>query len=116
MTATISCASAPYLAESGLTELVRDNQQLLLDRMLPLVASQCVSLDLHSVTRIDAAGIAALISLYRAASGAGHMFTVSNPSPRVREILSLVGLHEILESQNTGELPYFSTQLEETAA
>ena len=116
MTAATCCATAPYIAESGLTELVRGNEQLLLERILPLVERGCVALDLHAVRRIDAAGIAALISLYRAASGAGHTFTVSNPSPHVREFLALVGLDKILESQNTDRVPYFSTRLEETAA
>ena len=116
MKSTFCCATAPYLAESGFTELVKDNERLLLERMLPLVERRCVSLDLHTLTRIDAAGIAALISLYRAARDAGHTFTVSSPSPHVREILALVGLNTILQSQNTGKSPYFSTRLEETAA
>ena len=116
MAATICWATTPYLAESGLTELVRGNERLLLERMLPLVERRCVALDLHTVKRIDAAGLAALIRLYCAAREAGHAFTVSNPSPRVGEILSLVGLDRILESQNTDKLPYFSTRFEETAA
>jgi anti-anti-sigma factor len=116
MAATICCATAPHLAESEFTELVRDNERLLLERMLPLVERRCVALDLHAVKRIDAAGLAALIRLYCAAREAGHAFTVSNPSPRVGEILSLVGLDRILESQNTEEVSYFRTQLEETAA
>ncbi len=116
MAATICCVTAPYLAESGFAELVRDNERLLLERMLPLVERRCVALDLHTVKRIDAAGLAALIRLYCAARGAGHTFTVSNPTPHVREILALVGLREILESQNTDKLPYFSTRFEEAAA
>lgn len=116
MTAIISCAAAPYLAESECTELVRENEPRLLERMLPLVERGCVSLDLHTVTRIDAAGIAALISLYCAASEAGHTFTVSNPSPHVAEILAMVGLDRILKSQNMDRLPYSSTRFEETAA
>ena len=116
MTAAICCATAPYIAESGLTELVRGNERLLLERILPLVKRRCVALDLHAVRRIDAAGIAALISLYRAACGAGHTFTVSNPSPHVAEILALVGLDRILKSQNTDRFPNISTRFEETAA
>jgi anti-anti-sigma factor len=116
MTAAICCATASYLAESGCTELVRDNERLLLERMQPLVERRCVSLDLHSVTRIDAAGLAALIKLYCAAREAGHTFTVSNPSPHVAEILALVGLERILESQNTDRFPSSSTRFEETAA
>ncbi len=116
MAATICWATTPYLAESEFTELVRGNERLLLERMLPLVERRCVALDLHTVKRIDAAGLAALIRLYCAAREAGHTFAVSNPSPRVGEILSLVGLDRILESQNTDKLPYFSTRFEETAA
>ena len=116
MTAAISCATAPYLAESGLTELVRGNEQLLLERILPLVERRCVALDLHTVTRIDAAGIAALISLYCAACESGHTFTVTNPSPHVKEILALVGLDRILESQNTDRFPNFSDRFDRTAA
>ena len=59
-----------------------------------------MTLDMSSVERIDAAGIAALISLYAGARDAGHCFTVVNPSPRVAEILALVGLERILVSQN----------------
>jgi anti-anti-sigma factor len=84
--------------------------------MLPLVERRCVSLDLQTVTRIDAAGLAALIKLYCAAREAGHTFTVSKPSPHVKEILALVGLDRIFESQNTDKFPYSSTRFEETAA
>ena len=80
MTAAICCATGPYLAESECTELVRGNERLLLERMLPLVERRCVSLDLHAVKRIDAAGLAALITLYCAARDAGHC----SPSPILR--------------------------------
>jgi len=116
MTDKIRCATVPYPAESEFTELVRDNERLFLERMLPLVERRCVALDFHTVKRIDAAGLGALIRLLCAAREAGHTFTVSNPTPRVREILALVGLGRILESQDTGKLPYFSTQFEEAAA
>ena len=101
---------------SELTELVRGNEQRLLDRVAPLVRRQCVSLDLGSVERIDAAGIAALISLYGSARDAGHSFTVMNASPRVAQILSLVGLERILLSQNTVYIPHCSPQLVRHAA
>ena len=116
MTPAICCATAPYLAETGCTELVRDNERLLLERLLPLVERCCVMLDLHTVRRIDAAGIAALISLYRAACEAGHTFTVSNPSPHVAEVLALVGLARILQPRDTGRVPIFGTRCDETAA
>ncbi len=85
---------------TGITELVRGHDRDLLDRLAPLVCRQSLILDLHSVERIDAAGIAALISLYRYACEANHRFAISNASPRVAEILTLVGLDRILLSQN----------------
>lgn len=98
------------------TELVRGNEQRLLERLLPLVRHQSIALNLECVTRIDAAGLAALIKLYCAAHQAGHSFSVSHLTPQVKEILSLVGLDRVLQSQNTDENLYFSTCLEETAA
>jgi anti-anti-sigma factor len=80
-----------------LTELVKGKEQGLLDRMAPVVLQRSVSLDLGTVERIDAAGIAVLIMLYRSAREAGNCFTVSNASRRVAEILSLVGLDRILQ-------------------
>ena len=101
---------------SPLTELVRGNEQRLLDRFAPLVRHQCVSLDLGSVERIDAAGIAALISLYGSARDAGHHFNVSNVSPRVAQILALVGLERILSSHNTVHSSHCASRILLTAA
>ena len=81
-------------------ELVRGQDQELMRRVSPLVRQRDVSLDLGNVERIDAAGIAALISLYGHARESGHIFTVANASARVAEILTLVGLDRILLSQN----------------
>ena len=84
---------SPQLTEqANVAELVRGTEQGLLAWLAPLVKSQSVTLDLRPVERIDAAGIAALISLYSIASQAGHSFMVANPSPHVAEILALVGL------------------------
>ena len=96
--------------------MVRDNERLLLERMLPLVERRPVALDLHKVKRIDAAGLSALISLYRAAREAGQTFSVSNPSPHIGEILALVGLNAILQSQNADNFSYCSTRLGKNAA
>jgi len=85
---------------TGLTELVRGNEQILLAQLAPLVRRQNLTLDLYMVERIDAAGIAALIALYAGAHEAGYRFTVANPSPHVAEILALVGLERILISHN----------------
>jgi anti-anti-sigma factor len=108
MTSTIPI---PYgtvtFAASGLTELVRGNEECLLSRLSPLVQRQSVMLDLGQVERIDAAGIAALISLYGKAREAGHSFRVTNPSPHVAEILALVGLDRILLSRIMIEESHF---------
>ena len=100
----------------GLTELVRGSEGKLLDEFTPVVQRETVALDLHSVERIDAAGIAALISLYRAAHESGHGFCLANVAPRVRELLRLVGLDHILVSHNA-EFPCGSApNLVQTAA
>jgi len=111
-------ATGPMAAldPENLTELVRGEDQRLVDRVTPLVRRQSVALDLSSVERIDAAGIAALISLYRAACEAGHCFTVSHASPRVTEILALVGLDRILLSEAVVQAPYLRSQPERPAA
>ena len=99
-----------------ITELVRGNEKLLLERFEPLVRRQNVTLDLGHVTRIDAAGLAALITLYCDACKAGYRFTTANPSHHVREILAIVGLNALLLSQDVEEIPHFRTQLHEAAA
>jgi anti-anti-sigma factor len=67
---------------------------------MPLVYKQNLVLDLSPIERIDAAGIAALITVYATACQEGHNFTVCNPSRHVARILALVGLDRILLSQN----------------
>jgi anti-anti-sigma factor len=102
--------------QADLTELVRGNEQNLLARLCPLVRRHSVMLDMRSVERIDAAGIAALISLHAAAQETGHCFTVVNLSPRVAEILSLVGLERILVSHNAVIEPHSGSQFYRPAA
>jgi anti-anti-sigma factor len=98
------------------TEFVRGQEQRILEQLQPLVREQNVEIDLRNVRRIDAAGLAALITLYCDACQAGCRFAIVNPSSRVQEILAIVGLDKLLLSQNTEEVPYFRTQLQETAA
>lgn len=97
-TAAIAIAPFESTGSIAMTELVRGNEQHLLELIRPLVRRQSVMLDLASIERIDAAGISALVSLYVIAREAGHSFTVCNASPRVAEILALVGLDRILLS------------------
>jgi anti-anti-sigma factor len=99
-----------------LTELVRGHDQDLFARLAPVVRRQSMVLDLELVERIDAAGIAALISLYRCAADAGHRFSVFNPSSHVAEILAVVGLDRILLSQNAEPVPNANLDFHRSAA
>lgn len=96
-------------------ELVRGSEQDLLARLAPLVRRENVTLDLASVKRVDAAGLAALITLYCDAVQAGHRFTIARPGRHVREILALVGLDRLLLADEC-DAPRFSAQFEESAA
>jgi anti-anti-sigma factor len=116
VTGSITTVEPANHTEIFLADLVRGNDRRLLDRLTPLVCRQSLSLDLSSVQRIDAAGIAALIALYRAAHEAGHRFTVSKASSRVAKILALVGLDHILLSQNVVRTSYSGPQLRQNAA
>ncbi|HWA93547.1 MAG TPA: STAS domain-containing protein [Terracidiphilus sp.] len=77
-------------------ELIRGQEQNLLEQITPMLRTQNVALDMSHVDRIDAAGIAALITLYERAKCTGHRFAVIHTSHRVSEILALVGLDHIL--------------------
>lgn len=120
MTATLcdpqAADSMDAVELADLTELVRGQDQRLLDRVAPLVRRQSLSLDLSPVQRIDAAGISALVSLYSSAREFGHRFTVFNASSRVQEILALVGLDRILLSQYAVFRPHSGPRLHRTAA
>jgi len=101
---------------SGAAELVRGQEEKFLEELRPLVCSGSVRLDLSSVERIDAAGLAALITLYCTAREAGHRFTVSRPGRHVREILSVVGLDKILLPQAADDFSDSGIEMAETAA
>jgi len=77
-------------------ELVRGTEDRVYAELLPRVRQESLALDLSQVERIDAAGIAALITLYCTAVEAGNSFFVVDPSLRVLELLRLVGLDSIL--------------------
>lgn len=91
---------ALVVAPVDMTELVRGEEQCLVQRVAPLLREKNVILDLNRIERIDAAGIAALISLYSTARNHGHSFSIMCVSPRVAEMLSLVRLDDILVSHN----------------
>jgi anti-anti-sigma factor len=85
---------------ADLNELVRGQDVLLLKHVGPMVRERSVALDLAGVERIDAAGITALVALYRSARESGHRFTLTNVSARVQQILAMVGLDRYLLSHN----------------
>jgi anti-anti-sigma regulatory factor len=120
MSTTLCNASGLQVIATGeygeLTELVRGQEGRLLEQLQPLVLRHSVALDLGAVERIDAAGIAALITLYCDACKAGHSFAVEHASPRVAEILGLVGLDRILLSQNVIPISHSGQLREDTAA
>jgi anti-anti-sigma factor len=89
----------------NLHELVRGQEQQLLKDLEPVVREQSVTLDMRQIERIDAAGIAALISLYGTAHAAGHDFAIVNASHRVAEILQIVALDRILISREAAPYP-----------
>ncbi|HVC46869.1 MAG TPA: STAS domain-containing protein [Terracidiphilus sp.] len=93
-------AATLRIAPDDLNELVRGQEQPFVDRLTPLVREQNVLLDLTRIDRVDAAGIAALISLYAAAQNAGHCFCITGARPHVAEVLAVVGLDRILLSHH----------------
>ena len=99
---TVATCSEPMMKSEtairtcALTEIVRGSEACLVNEMTPLVRRQDLTLDLSPVERVDAAGIAALISLYRLAEESGHRFKVMNLAPHVYELLALVGLDKVL--------------------
>lgn len=87
-------------ASEELTELVRGCDPQLMSDVEALVRWCDVTLDCGTIERIDAAGIATLISLYGRAREAGHTFNVCNVKAHVAEMLGLVGLDHILVTQD----------------
>jgi anti-anti-sigma factor len=107
---------ALIIAPPELTELVRGEEQCLVQRVAPLLREKDVILDLNRIERIDAAGIAALISLYSAARNHGHTFSIKCVSPRVAEMLELVRLDNVLISHNVVFASHCESAYERPAA
>ncbi len=81
---------------SGSRDLIKGQEQELLEELRPIIRRQSVRLDLSRTERIDAAGLAALVSLYRDARENGHEFAVVNPPRRVARVLAIVGLDRMI--------------------
>ena len=116
MSCTLSDTGMVLIAPGDVHELVRGQEGELLERLKPLVSAQSVTLDLSHVERIDAAGIATLISLYGTARDAGNLFAITNTSARVLEILHLVGLDRVLVSHNAVQCPEGASRFSQSAA
>ena len=108
-TALCQPGEALVVAPDNMTELVRGDEQCLVQRVAPLLREKDVVLDLNRIERIDAAGIAALISLYSTARTLGRTFSIKCVSPRVEELLTLVRLDDVLISHNA----VFTSQCED---
>ena len=96
----------------GFCELVRGTDQRLVTLLAPIVREKNVVLDMERVRRIDAAGIAALISVYGSARKAGNNFRICNLNSHVAEILGLVGLDRTLVQRADGQPHYAEHCLE----
>jgi anti-anti-sigma factor len=116
MTTTILNPSTLAGQPALVIELIRGREKELLAWLAPLVRQKSVTLDMHSIQRIDAAGVSALVSLYSSAQQAGHSFSVANLSPRVAEVLALVGLERILIYPHMAWKSGSGPRLEQTAA
>jgi len=110
------CPSHKAGAQCRLKKLIRGNEKQLLDRLMPLVCSRSLVLDMDAVERIDAAGVSALIDLYRSARESGQRFAIVNPRPHVAQVLALLGLERILMSQNAEFISHFGFQAAPNAA
>ena len=109
-------AEPAELSEPMRGQLVRGQDAGLLEHLGPMVRERSVILDLAGVDRIDAAGITALVALYRAARESGHRFSLTNVSARVEQILAVVGLDRFLLSHNAVRSSHCGPQTRRPAA
>jgi anti-anti-sigma factor len=91
-----SASNSPVVVIAVNCELVRGSEAFVVEKVLPRVKQESVALDLSGVERIDAAGIAALITLYCTSVEARTEFFIVDPSAHVLELLRIVGLESIL--------------------
>jgi anti-sigma B factor antagonist len=66
--------------------------------------SQRIVLDLTAVDYIDSTGLGALVSVYMAARNANCELELSNPKPRVSDLLKLTKLASVFEGHLGGGL------------
>lgn len=90
----------PVTEVAATGKLIRGCESAFVDQLLPRAQKESLQLNLSAVSQMDAAGIAALVALYRASSESGHQLSVVQPSEHVHELLHLVGLEHLLITEN----------------
>ncbi len=65
--------------------------------------SDTILLDLAGVNFLDSAGISSLLSFRKELLAAGGRLVLCSPTPRIREIFELVGMHEIIPVADSPE-------------
>jgi anti-anti-sigma factor len=68
-------------------------------RALLSTGRRMILLDLAGVTAIDAAGVGALVHVYNMATAADAVLRVANTSEDVRDLLTRVGLQDLLNAE-----------------
>ena len=66
--------------------------------------SKRVVLDFTGVNYLDSSGLGMIVGLYLSSKGAGCQLKLINLSPRVKELLSITRLAEVLESHAKEEM------------
>jgi anti-anti-sigma factor len=106
----------PLLMVAVQRQLVRGEESEFVNEIAAQLHSRSVELDLSRVEQIDAAGIAALVSLYAQAHDLRRSLTIVAVSRHVKEILTLVGLEGVLLSHIVSAAPQSGPHLETVAA
>ena len=97
-------------------ELVRGQEQSFIEELAPRGSRADRGARLCLVERIDAAGLAALITLYTDACKAGHTLTVRVPAVMCGRSFSSSASTASLLSRTLRRIPRFELQDAETAA
>jgi anti-sigma B factor antagonist len=80
--------------------LVSDACQLLQDTVQALIpTTKCLVLDLDNVTFVDSSGLGAVVGLHVFAQNAGCQLKLIHLSPRIRELLKITSLLDVLETR-----------------
>ncbi len=79
--------------------LVSDRCQLLQETIQELIpTTKILVIDLDHVTYVDSAGLGTIVGLHLSAKGAGCQLKLIHLSPRVKELLKITRLADVLDS------------------